>query len=178
MGTHADKVIWLVGMMGAGKSVVGRALARKLSLPFVDSDQEIERRAGRSVSEIFARDGEAGFRQLEAEVIREIAKQPQVVALGGGAPAQPGMADELRQRGTMVYLRARLETLLARIGDARTRPLLSDLTPEARSERLEALQRGREPSYSRAQVTIDTDENSTAVVVEKIVEKLGLLGGD
>lgn len=168
----AKQTIWLVGMMGVGKSTVGRALAQQLSLPFIDSDLEIERGAGRSVSEIFAGEGEANFRRLEAEVIREIGGRPQVVALGGGAPAQPGMVEHLQQHGTMVYLRAGLDTLLDRIGDAWNRPMLRDLAPEARGERLKTLQGEREPSYSRAQVRIDTDADSTAVVVEKIVDEL------
>lgn len=169
---NADKTIWLVGMMGAGKSTVGRSLARRLSLPFVDTDQEIERRAGHSVSEIFARDGEASFRRLEAEVIRGLGRQAQVVALGGGAPAQPGMVEHLQEHGTMVYLRAGLDTLLERIGDARTRPMLRNLSLEERGERLKTLQCEREPSYSRSPITVDADATSTAALVNEIVEKL------
>jgi shikimate kinase len=168
----ADKTIWLVGMMGAGKSTVGRSLARRLSLPFIDTDREIERRAGSSVSEIFAREGEASFRQREANVIRELSEKAQVVALGGGAPTQPGMVELLQEHGTMVYLRAGLDTLLERIGDARTRPLLRDLTPEQRVERLRTLQREREPSYSRATVSVDAEGGSTASIVDEIVEQL------
>ncbi len=175
MIANEGKTIWLVGMMGAGKSTVGRSLARRLSLPFIDTDQEIERRVGCSVSEIFARDGEASFRRLEAEVIRELGQKPQIVALGGGAPAQPGMVEHLQEHGTLVYLRAGLDTLLERIGDAGSRPMLRDLSPEARSERLKTLQREREPSYSRAPVTVDVDASSTAAVVKKIVEKLKAL---
>lgn len=172
----AAQTIWLVGMMGAGKSVVGQALAQALALPFVDTDAEIEARAGARIPRIFAEQGEATFRELEARVIREIGDAPQVVALGGGAAAQPGMADYLVAHGTMVYLRARIETLLARIGDARTRPLLRALGPEQRREKLESLQREREASYSRAQVTVDTDEASTQAVVETIVGELESLG--
>ena len=171
-----SETIWLVGMMGAGKSAVGRALARRLSLPFVDCDLEIEKRAGCSVKEIFAREGEKGFRRLEDRFIKEIAKEPQVVATGGGAPAQPGMADFLTEHGTMVYLRADPESLLARIGDAKTRPMLRDLTREERIDRLKTLQREREPSYSRARVTVDTDKASVREIVGQLVEKLSELG--
>lgn len=174
----ASETIWLVGMMGAGKSAVGRALARRLSLPFIDCDLEIEKRAGCSVKEIFAKEGEQGFRRLEDQVIRQIAKEPQVVATGGGAPAQPGLADFLTDRGTMVYLRAEPETLLARIGDAKTRPMLRDLTRAERIDRLKALQRLREPSYSRARVTVDTDQTSVTEIVSEIAEKLGRLGAN
>lgn len=169
----SNETIWLVGMMGAGKSAIGRALARRLSLPFTDSDLAIEKREGRKVTEIFAQDGEAGFRRIEAEVIRQIAKEPHaVVATGGGTPAQPGMADFLTGHGVMVYLRAQSETLLSRIGDASTRPMLSGLTPEARLDRLETLQREREPSYSRASITVDTDETSVTEIVSAVTERL------
>ncbi|MCP5042884.1 MAG: shikimate kinase [bacterium] len=168
----AEQTIWLVGMMGAGKSVVGRALAQRLALPFIDSDAEIEKRAGARISEIFAERGEPAFRELEAQVIGEIAERSQVVALGGGAAAQPGMAESLAERGTMVYLRADVDTLLARIGDARTRPLLRSLSQTECREKLESLQREREASYSRAQVTVDTDDVSTQTVVETIVDEL------
>ena len=171
-----NETIWLVGMMGAGKSAVGRALAKRLSLPFIDSDLEIEKRAGCGVKEIFAREGEQGFRRLEDLVIRELAKEPQVVATGGGAPGQPGMADFLTEHGTMVYLRAELETLLARIGDAKTRPMLRDMTPAERIDRLKTLQREREPSYSRARVIVHTDKASVSEIVGEVAEKLSELG--
>jgi len=168
----AKQTIWLVGMMGAGKSVMGQVLARRLRLPFVDSDAAIETRAHARISEIFAQQGEPAFRELEAQVIHEIAARPQVVALGGGAPAQPGMIDYLLAHGTVVYLRADVDTLLARIGDARSRPLLRALDPEQRRERLVMLQHEREASYSQAQVTVDTDDVSTATLVETIVSEL------
>ena len=164
-------------MMGSGKSAVGRGLARRLCLKFADSDLEIEKNAGCSVVEIFAREGEEGFRRLEALVIRQMGKEePLVVATGGGAPAQPGMIDFMTEQGTVVYLRARPETLLGRIGNAKTRPMLSDLTREGRIDRLKTLQREREPSYSRAQVTIDTDEALVTEIVEEIAGKLNQLG--
>ncbi|MCH7868215.1 MAG: hypothetical protein IH881_11005 [Myxococcales bacterium] len=98
------------------------------------------------------------------------------MATGGGAPAQPGMIDFMTEQGTVVYLRARPETLLGRIGNAKTRPMLSDLTREGRIDRLKTLQREREPSYSRAQVTIDTDEALVTEIVEEIAGKLNQLG--
>lgn len=167
-----DETIWLVGMMGAGKSLIGRTLAQKLGLPFVDSDAEITRRAGCTIGEIFDREGEVGFRKLEADVIRDLGQQRQVVALGGGAAAQPGMIELLDERGTIVYLRATLETLLARIGDARTRPMLRGLSREERAAKLEALQREREPSYSRAHITVSTDRGPASQVVDEIVRAL------
>lgn len=158
--------------MGAGKSLVGRMLAQRLGLAFVDTDQEISERAGCSIGEIFDREGEAGFREREAQVIRDLGKTSRVVALGGGAAAQPGMIELLNERGTIIYLRASLETLLSRIGDARTRPMLRDLSKEERAARLESLQREREPSYSRAHITISTDTSRAGDVVDEIVRAL------
>jgi shikimate kinase len=175
---NLDRTIWLVGMMGAGKSTVGRTLARRLSVPFSDTDHEIEQRAGRSVTEIFAREGETGFRRLEAEVIRAHGGKPEVIALGGGAPAQPGIVEYLLEHGTMVYLRASLDTLLDRIGDADCRPMLRDLSPEARGERLMTLQRERESSYSRAPLTVDANGSSAGAVVEQIIQGLKGLDAD
>jgi 3-dehydroquinate synthase len=159
-------------MMGAGKSLVGRMLAERLGLPFVDCDNEITRRAGCSIPEMFDRDGEAAFRTLEADVIRDLSTERQVVALGGGAAAQPGMIDFLAERGTIVYLKASLETLLARIGDGRTRPLMRGLSREERADRLKTLQREREPSYSRAHITIRTAGGKASKVVDELVRSL------
>ena len=103
--------VWLVGMMGAGKSTVGPALARRLARRFVDTDLEIEHAAGRSVAEIFADDGEDAFRARERTAIATWAGREVVAALGGGAPAQPGVRDRLERSGVVVYLRAATETL-------------------------------------------------------------------
>jgi len=149
--------IWLVGMMGAGKSAVGRALAARRRCAFVDGDEAVEGEAGASVAEIFAREGEAGFRRRERAAVERLAGRSAVVALGGGAIAQPGAAARLRESGTVVYLRARPETLLARLGEARERPLLAGLDAPARRERLAQLLAERESHYARAHVSVDTD---------------------
>ena len=104
--------MWLVGMMGAGKSAVGPALAQRLECDFVDSDAEIEREAGCSIAELFAAEGEPCFRERERAAIEKLAGRPAVVALGGGAPAQPGAGEWLAATGCVVYLRARPETLV------------------------------------------------------------------
>jgi shikimate kinase len=155
-GDGAD-TIWIVGMMGAGKSAVGRLLAARLGRPFIDTDAEIEQAAGASVRELFEREGEAGFRTRERAAVAAVAGQKLVVALGGGAIAQAGMPERLAATGAVVYLKARPETLLQRIGDAEERPLLRGLGPDGRRARMEQLLHARAPAYATARVVIETD---------------------
>lgn len=164
--------LWLVGMMGAGKSAVGRTLAARLGLPFADTDGEVERDAGDSVRGIFGREGEGGFRAREREAMARWAGKPAVIALGGGAVAQPGTPEWLARTGTVVWLRARPETLLARLGEAAERPLLEGLDPEARRARLEALLDARRAQYARAALVVDTDGRSVEEVAETVLELL------
>ncbi len=159
--------------MGAGKSVVGMRLARRLGRRFVDTDAEVERQAGTRVAAIFETEGEAGFRARERRAIEAVAGEPAVVALGGGAIAQPGAAARLAASGTMVYLRARPETLLARLGEAETRPLLREAGgAEARRARLIELLAQREPRYAAARHVVDTDELDPEQVAERIARML------
>lgn len=163
--------IFLVGMMGAGKSTVGPRLAARLGRPFVDTDHAVEERAGRPVAEIFAEEGEAAFRRLEREAIEAAAGERAVVALGGGAMAQPGAPDWLARHGTVVWLKTDAATLLARIGDASSRPLLAGLAPEAQRERLETLMAEREAAYAQAGLHVDATADA-AQVVDDIVAAL------
>ena len=167
--------IWLVGMMGAGKSTVGPPLAARLRRRFVDTDDVIVERAGKSIAAIFAEDGEAAFRALEADVVAEAGAEGAVVAVGGGAVAEPGAAERLAHSGTLVYLRARPETLIERIGDPASRPLLAELEPEERVCRIRALLREREPAYATAKVIVDVDEWDEAALAEQIGERLTAL---
>lgn len=165
--------MWLVGLMGAGKTTVGQRLAELLALPFVDTDAEIERAAGRSVAEIFAAEGEAGFRAREREAVERAAVAgPRVVSLGGGAIAQPGVAERLGEAGTIVYLRARPATLVARVGEGEDRPLLRGLDAAGRLARLEALLRDRSRHYERASVVVDVDDRDADSVARLVIERL------
>jgi shikimate kinase len=159
-------------MMGCGKSTVGAMLARRLSRRFVDTDAEIERTAGQSVAEIFEHEGERAFRERERGVIDAWAGRPVVVALGGGAIAQPGAPARLARDGTVVYLRARPETLLRRIGEAETRPLLRGLPASARRERLCALLEERGPAYESATLVVDTDGREPEAIVGELTDRL------
>ncbi len=164
--------MWLVGMMGCGKSTVGPALAARLGCPFVDSDAHIERASGSTVAGIFANEGEAAFRRRERATIEELAGEPAVVALGGGAVAQPGVIERLTGSGCMVYLRAAPESLLARVGDGRGRPLLEGTDGPGRLERLRALLAERRAGYEQAAVVVDTDDRSVEAVAGEVAERL------
>jgi len=165
--------LWLVGMMGAGKSAIGAALAAELGLPFVDLDAEVEAGAGCSIAELFESEGEAGFRRRERGALEAIAGRRAVVALGGGALAQPGVAGRLAASGTRVYLRARPETLAARIGAAAGRPLLAGLDAAGREARLRSLLAAREPAYLRADLVLDTDDLDVAGAARELARRLG-----
>jgi shikimate kinase len=168
-----DGTVWLVGMMGAGKSAVGALLAEGLGLAFVDLDREIEAAAGRRIAELFASEGEAGFRKREREALEALAGQPAVVALGGGAAGQPGAAERLLATGRVVYLRARPETLAARIGADPERPLLAGLSPELRLAKLRQLLAEREAAYLRAPCVVDTDALDAAAAAREVARRLG-----
>lgn len=163
--------VFLIGMMGAGKSTVGPRLAARLGWPFVDTDREIERRAGQTVAEIFAREGEAHFRTLEREAIEAAAGEPAVVALGGGAIVQPGALERCRALGIVVMLDVAVEKLLERIGDAASRPLLAGVGAEERKARLTALLEARRPFYAGAQYRVDASGEPESVV-EAILSQL------
>ncbi len=144
--------IVLVGMMGAGKTAVGRALAQRLSVPFVDSDAAIEEAAQASIAEIFARDGEAFFRDREAEVIaRLLAGPPSVLSTGGGAYLASRNRDAIAAAGVALWLDADLDTLWTRVRHKDTRPLLRTPDPKAT---LADLYKARVPVYRLAELAV------------------------
>ena len=159
-------------MMGAGKSSIGAQLARRLGRRFIDTDAEVERAVGRRVAEIFEREGEPAFRRHESAAIEACCGEGAVVALGGGAIAQPGAPERLASTGILVYLRARPETLLARVGDASSRPLLRGLEPAAQRARLAGLLAQRRIAYESAAIVLDTDELPLAELVESLAKRI------
>ena len=165
--------VFLVGPMGSGKSAVGRQLARRLGLHFVDSDEEIQARTGVDIPYIFEREGEDGFRHREAEVLDELTQRENVlIATGGGAVLDPASRARLRERGRVVYLRTSVEQQLARTRRSDTRPLLNNPDPRGTLARLFAL---RAPLYAEvAEITIDTDGRKVKSVVEQICRQLGV----
>jgi shikimate kinase/3-dehydroquinate synthase len=167
------ETIWLVGMMGAGKSAVGKALARRLGAPFVDADAEVEAASRRTIAELFAEAGEPRFRALERAAIERVAGRRAVVALGGGAIAQPGARELLSASGRIVWLRARPEALLARVGGGAERPLLSGLDEAGRLARLSELLAAREPHYAAADLALDTEGRGVEELAAEIAARLG-----
>lgn len=165
------KPIYLVGMMGVGKSTVGARLAKRLGCGFLDTDREVEREAGRTIAEIFAREGESHFRWLESQAIERASQEAAVVALGGGAVVQPGVLSRLLESGQVVFLMADPELLIERVGDPSSRPLLAGLTRDAQIEKLNTLLAERLPFYQRANIRIDA-RGSTEDVVDRIVNQL------
>lgn len=151
----ADVNLYLVGFMGTGKSTVGRAVAQKLGFTLLDSDLEIERLQGRTISEIFERDGEVAFRAMERQFVDSgHPAERTVVACGGGLVVQPGMLEILKAKGVVVCLHASIETILDRTARHRTRPLLAVENPE---DRVRTLYAQREPVYKRCGTVILTD---------------------
>jgi shikimate kinase len=160
----------LVGMMGAGKSSVGRRLAARLNIAFVDADTEIEKAAGMTIAEIFAAHGEPYFRSGEARVIaRLLDNGPQVLATGGGAFMNKETRSAIQAKGISVWLRATLDVLNRRIKRRGDRPLLKNDDP---AETLRLLIDERYPVYAEADITVDSREVPHDTIVDEIVERL------
>ncbi|MGC4241206.1 MAG: bifunctional shikimate kinase/3-dehydroquinate synthase AroKB [Herbaspirillum sp.] len=165
--------IFLVGLMGAGKTTIGRALAKKLNKRFVDSDHEIEARTGATIPVIFEIEGEENFRRREAEIIRELAAQPDIVlATGGGAVLRAENRENLKKGGTVVYLRASINQILQRTGRDKNRPLLQTADPR---RKLEELSRQRDPLYREvADFVVETNRPNVQFLVQTIISHLEL----
>ncbi len=170
----AKRSIVLVGMMGAGKSTVGRRLAKRMARPFADADEEIERAAGMTIAEIFTRYGEQHFRDGERRVIsRLLGGPPMVVATGGGAMAQPETRAIILESGLAVWLDVSLDILVERVSRRNTRPLLHNRNPRTvLSELLDQ----RAPAYATAHIRVRSDQTPHAHTVDAVIEALGDYG--
>ncbi len=166
----AGRSIVLVGLMGAGKTSIGRRLAARLGLPFYDADMEIELAAGCSISELFARFGEAEFRAGERRVIRRLlAGEPMVLATGGGAFMDPETRSTIRREAASLWLRAPLPTLVRRVAQRSHRPLLAGGDPE---QILQALMDKRHPVYAEADIVVDCTDESPEQTTSRVVDAL------
>lgn len=163
--------LFLVGLMGAGKSTIGRQLAKSLGCEFIDSDHEIEGRTGASIPLIFDIEGEAGFRQREKKIIDDLTQREGIVlATGGGVVLDPENRAHLHTRGFVVYLYATIDQLLARTTKDRNRPLLQTADPRAR---FEELMRVRDPLYREiADLVVDTGRRTVKSVEREILTKI------
>jgi shikimate kinase len=165
------RTIVLVGLMGAGKTNIGRRLAARLHLDFIDADAEIEAAAGESIEEIFRRRGEAVFRDGERRVIARLLDGPvHVLATGGGAFMDPRTRSRIRERGISIWLRAELELLLARVARRDNRPLLKASDPRTV---LATLMEKRHPIYAEANIVVDSIDGPPELTLAKVIAALG-----
>ena len=170
--TLAGRSIVLVGLMGAGKSTIGRRLAQKLGLEFVDADAAIEQAAGKSVQEIFADHGESYFRDGERKVIaRLLDSGPQVLATGGGAFMNPETRRLIAERGIAVWLKADLSLLMKRVRRRNDRPLLATGDPE---DTMRRLMEERYPVYGEAEITVESRDVPHASIVTDVIRALAM----
>lgn len=165
-----NKNIFLVGFMGAGKSTVGRILAEKIGYRYVDADNLIENRIGKTITEIFAERGEEYFRELESETLDTISKnRRQVIATGGGVVIEDSNWDAMKSGGVIIYLKAPIATIWERIKDNTSRPLLQVDDP---LEAATGLHEKRLPFYEKADIIIDTENLSPDGVASEIIKLL------
>lgn len=167
LGTRS---IVMVGLMGCGKSAIGKRLAARLSLPFIDADEEIEVAAAKTINEIFADHGEEHFRDGERKVIaRLLANGPQVLATGGGAFMNEETRENIAADGISIWLRAELPVLMRRVMKRDTRPLLKSGDPEAV---MRQLVEKRYPVYAQADLTVESREVAHETIVDEIIQML------
>lgn len=171
MSFELEKTIVLVGLMGAGKTSIGKRLAKTLEVEFRDSDAVIEEKMGCSIAEIFETSGEPYFRKIEKETIEELLtnEKPHVLATGGGAFINPETRALIKDKGLSIWLRAELDVLVDRVSRKSNRPLLEQ---GDKREILDKLIESRYPAYGEADLVVDSDSGPHYKVVEQIVWKL------
>ncbi len=172
------KLVFLAGFMGSGKTTIGKILANTLGFEFLDVDQIIEERSGKSVVTFFREEGEKKFRELERIVLEEVVlKKEYVVSLGGGTLANEENLDLLRKHGVIIYLHASPEVLFQRVRNKTTRPLLLDsegnkISPSELQQRIEKLLKTRKRYYEQSHIIISTETQRLGITVDEIVKLL------
>jgi shikimate kinase len=164
------RTVALVGLMGVGKTTIGRRLADHFHLPFVDADEEIEKAAGRSIADIFAEFGEAGFRDGEQRVIARLLDEPvRILATGGGALTHPLTRERLKEKAITVWLKTDIRVLARRVANKPHRPLIKNRDP---IDVLKEHVKTRYPLYEMADIVVDTGDQSHAKALEQVLEAL------
>jgi shikimate kinase len=163
------KAIFLTGFMGAGKTSVGKQLAKRLNIPVVDTDQLIEQKIGKSINEIFAEEGEAAFRKYEREILKTLPLENVIVTTGGGMVIQKENRDWMKKHGIVIYLHCEPEEILRRLASDETRPLLKQ---QNKQEQIKRLWIERLPYYQEANFLIHTTNKTLAEIVDDIVTML------
>lgn len=158
------KRVYLTGFMGAGKTTIGRCLAHRLRAPLLDTDDYIEARLGKSISRIFAEEGEAAFRRYERELLREVPTEYKIVTTGGGMVIQKENRDWMKQTGTVIYLHCEFDELVKRLAGDTTRPLLAQ-----RRDQLKALWEQRLPYYYEADWVVQTAGKSVEQIADEMI---------
>jgi shikimate kinase len=161
-------MLYLIGFMGVGKTTIGKQIAALNKVVFIDTDSQIEKETSKSIKEIFETDGEIAFRKLETDTIRLINRKA-IIACGGGLPAHNNNIEYLKQKGTVIYLKASTETLIKRLEKNKNkRPLISNLTTDKRLEFISKILKEREKTYKQADYTIETDNKTVKEVLREI----------
>lgn len=165
------KIIALVGIMGSGKTTVGKKLAQKLGINFVDSDKEIEKKSKKTINKIFQESGEEYFRKIEKEMISDIVKEnhPAILSLGGGAFINEDVRNLIKQECVSIWLNVNVEVILKRIGNKKNRPLLNNVD---KKEVLDKLIKERSPFYAQCDIEIKEDFNNHSQASNEIIKKL------
>ena len=172
-----EQHIFLIGFMGSGKSTVGKLLAERLNLPFIDSDKEIERNTGKTINEIFSEEGEEAFRKMEMTFLTQLkSTKPSVIAVGGGLPANEGALELMHKIGLVIYLNTSLLTLIKRLKEEKhLRPLLKNLGDSEFHPFVEGLLSERVHFYKQAKHIMPNERNSPIELVEKLIKDLSKL---
>lgn len=165
--------VFLIGFMGSGKSTVGKALAKQLQIPLVDSDHWIEEQTGVSISELFEHEGETVFRDWEQQFIERLPETPQIVSCGGGLPCFNELMEVMLQKGTVIYLETSELLLFQRLQFGKSRPLLNSLSDDELTQQIHERLAKRSPIYQQAQHTIRVDGKSLVTLVEEIGALIG-----
>ena len=175
MKNSPAKPLFLCGMMGSGKSTVGRLLAGQLGIPFHDLDSEIEKETGLKISDIFRLQGEKKFRQLEKYLVLKAAERTEgVIALGGGALQNQQIVDRLKLKGWLIFLDAPLSVLFSRVKNDSTRPILQNKNESETKDRIQQLLKERKQYYRQSHITVDAGLDDPGLVADSVIKKLSM----